>query len=593
MADIIQLLPDAIANQIAAGEVVQRPASALKELLENAIDAQAGHIKVIIEGGGKKLIQVIDDGTGMTETDARMAFERHATSKIRLAEDLGHITSLGFRGEALASIAAIAQVEIKTRHSVRDLGTRIRIQGTDTIRQEPCAHPVGTSISIKNLFFNTPARRRFLKSDALEMKHIIDEFYRAALAHPEIAFSLHHNGRELYRLTSGKLRQRIRYLFKRKKDEAKWMAIEEDTEVVRISGYIGKPEFARKNRSEQYFFVNNRFIKSSYLHHAVQNAYANLLPANHHPAYIIFLQLDPATIDVNVHPTKHEIKFEDERLIYRYLHVSVRHALGRFNISPTLNFDPTAQILNKPSTSPPISDRRQEAINLDEWRKAFEGIDQFTIPQDQPSDSTPEQSPLFGQQPTQDNPLNGFQIFNSYLLAQIKSGLVIIDQKAAHERILYEKLLNTQSDTAQTQQLLFPITLKSLDAHDELIKNNIALLRDLGYDLEEFGYGTFILRGIPESIASQQYTELQIEEDLLDLFDSLSSEKSKSADLKEKLLLKLAKRRAMPTDKKLHPAEINELISSLFKCDMPYERPGGGYTLITLEQDELQKRFKQ
>ena len=345
MADIIQLLPDSIANQIAAGEVIQRPASAVKELLENAIDAGASSIKLILKDAGKALIQVIDDGCGMSETDARMSFERHATSKIRVADDLFNIRTMGFRGEALASIASIAQVELKTRRNPDELGTKIVIEGFELKTQEPCQTPAGTSFSIKNLFFNVPARRNFLKSNTVEFRHIMDEFERVALANPSVFFSLHHNGQEVFHLPAGNLRQRIVGVFG-KDTNKKLVPVGEDTDAVRLSGFVGKPEFAKKTRGEQFFFVNNRFIKSQYLNHAVQAAFEDLMPRDGFPMYFIFIEIDPSRIDINVHPTKQEIKFDDERLVYNYLKVAVRHALGQNAVTPMLDFETDPGLMN-------------------------------------------------------------------------------------------------------------------------------------------------------------------------------------------------------------------------------------------------------
>ena len=345
MSDIIQLLPDSIANQIAAGEVIQRPASAVKELLENAIDAGATEIQLVLKEAGKLLIQVVDNGKGMSDTDARMSFERHATSKIKNANDLFALTTMGFRGEALASIAAIAQVELKTRQEGQELGTKIIIEGSKVLSQEPCQCQVGTSISIKNLFFNVPARRNFLKSNSVENRHIIDEFSRVALANSNVFFSLHHNQNELYHLPIGNLRQRIVGVLGNNGNK-KLVPMSEETDVVKFSGFVSKPEYAKKTRGEQFFFVNNRFIKSGYLHHAIMNAYEDLLPENSYPLYVIFMELDPKIIDVNVHPTKQEIKFEDEKIIYNYLRVATRHALGQYSITPTLDFDQDPHILS-------------------------------------------------------------------------------------------------------------------------------------------------------------------------------------------------------------------------------------------------------
>jgi DNA mismatch repair protein MutL len=338
MSDIIQLLPESVANQIAAGEVVQRPASAVKELMENAIDAGANKIQLILKDAGKALIQVIDNGCGMSVTDARMCFERHATSKVRKAEDLFAIRTMGFRGEAMASIAAIAQVEMKTRRHEDELGTLIEIEGATLTKQEPVATPEGTSICIKNLFFNTPARRNFLKSNPAEMRHVIDEFQRVSLANPAIAFSLHHDGLEIFRLPSSALKQRIVHLFGNNYNE-RLIPVEEETTIINLKGFIGKPQFAKKTRGEQFFFVNNRFIRDAYLNHAVNKAYEELLAEENFPLYVLFIDIDPAKIDVNVHPTKTEIKYLDEKSIYAIIHSAVKRSLGRFNISPTIDFD--------------------------------------------------------------------------------------------------------------------------------------------------------------------------------------------------------------------------------------------------------------
>ena len=407
MADIIQLLPDAIANQIAAGEVIQRPASVVKELLENAIDAGSTEIKLIVKDAGKSLIQVIDNGCGMSETDARMCFERHATSKIRAAKDLFAIRTMGFRGEAMASIAAVAQVEMRTRKHNEDLGTRIVIEGSEIKTQEACQCTVGTSFSIKNLFFNVPARRNFLKTTTVEMRHVLDEFQRVALANADIFFSLHHNGTEVFHLPSSNLRQRIVNLFGNNSNK-KLVPVSEETDALKLEGFIGKPEFSKKTRGEQFFFVNNRFIKSGYLNHAIVTAYEQLLPANHYPLYIIFIEIDPSRIDINVHPTKQEIKFEDERLVYNYLKVSVRHALGQYSITPTLDFDLepglsgikgtqtpsyTSEILESASNNSPKPSKRgetfesftsnknnptsRESSNLKNWKNAYDGLEDF------------------------------------------------------------------------------------------------------------------------------------------------------------------------------------------------------------------------
>jgi len=470
MSDIIQLLPDNVANQIAAGEVVQRPASAVKELLENAIDAGANKIQLILKDAGKALIQVIDNGCGMTANDAKMCFERHATSKVRKAEDLFAIRTMGFRGEAMASIAAIAQVEMKTRRHEDELGVLISIEGSVILREEPVATTEGTSISIKNLFFNTPARRNFLKSNPAEMRHIIDEFQRVALAHPAIAFSLHHDKSEIYRLPASSLKQRIVHLLGNNYNE-RLIPVEEETSIINLKGFIGKPEFAKKTRGEQFFFVNNRFIKDAYLNHAVNRAYEELLPEENFPLYVLFIEIDPANIDVNVHPTKTEIKYLDEKSIYAILHSAVKRSLGRFNISPTIDFDqetgfssmitPMApeeivppSITFNPDFNPFAAEKpvlRENAYTnfsknyynglagmsggSKNWGSLYEIAKHSVAEQsamDLSGDTEDDHAPVQKQL---------MQLHNRYIISQIKSGLMVIDQQAAHERVLYERFL--------------------------------------------------------------------------------------------------------------------------------------------------------
>ena len=368
--DKILLLPDNIANQIAAGEVIQRPASAVKELLENAVDAGATEIKLIINDAGKSLVQVIDNGSGMSETDARMCFERHATSKIQTIEDLFHIRTMGFRGEALASIAAVAQVELKTKKADEETGTYIEVENSMAKKQEPVAAPNGTSIAMKNLFFNVPARRNFLKSNAAEMRHIVDEFTRVAMSFPEILFTLTANNQQLFHLEAGSLKQRIVQLLGNNYN-AKLVSVKEDTDYMNIYGFVGKPETAKKTRGDQYFFVNNRFIKSAYLNHAVMNAYQEMIPSDNFPMYVLFIDLDPAVVDVNVHPTKQEIKFEDEKIIYAFVQAAVKHALAQFSVTPTLDFDLDASIQQLPSIQQPFTEKKQEAITSTSIFKGF------------------------------------------------------------------------------------------------------------------------------------------------------------------------------------------------------------------------------
>ncbi|MCR9100251.1 MAG: DNA mismatch repair endonuclease MutL [bacterium] len=625
MADLIQLLPDAIANQIAAGEVIQRPASAVKELMENAIDAGATEVKLVIKDAGKALIQVIDNGCGMSETDARMAFERHATSKIRSAQDLFAIRTMGFRGEALASIAAIAQVEIKTRRHSDELGTRLVIEGSEIKAQEPCQCPQGTTISIKNLFFNVPARRNFLKSNPVEMRHINDEFQRIAIANADIFFSLHHNGSEIFHLPGGKLRQRLIGVFGSHSNK-KLVPVAEETEVLRLNGYVGKPEFAKKTRGEQYFFVNNRFIKSHYLNHALVSAYEDLLPTGTYPLYVIFIDIDPKRIDINVHPTKQEIKFEDERLVYNYLRVSVRHALGQYNVMPSLDFeqDPTFSQPTpiRPRSEAPTgtsnvkssggsslatgqgetsSDAGRHASNLKHWQDVYEGLDEF--------DAEPEAQATPGQEPEEPLTLESdwkeeqgstpgepvqekkkpTQLHNSYILTQIKSGMMLLDQQAAHERILYERYLHVLSQQkSTTQKQLFPRTLSLPPADAALLKELLEPINQLGFDIQEFGANTFVINGVPAELAGKQ-DDLKTIESLLEQY---KGNLELNLGTHENIARAMARSAAIKKGKMLEPNEMQTLIDQLFGCEVPYLSPSGKRCFITMELEELAKRFE-
>ncbi len=625
MADLIQLLPDAIANQIAAGEVIQRPASAVKEMMENAIDAGATEVKLVIKDAGKALIQVIDNGCGMSETDARMAFERHATSKIRSAQDLFAIRTMGFRGEALASIAAIAQVEIKTRRHSDELGTRLVIEGSEIKTQEPCQCPQGTTISIKNLFFNVPARRNFLKSNPVEMRHINDEFQRIAIANADIFFSLHHNGSEIFHLPGGKLRQRLIGVFGSHSNK-KLVPVAEETEVLRLNGYVGKPEFAKKTRGEQYFFVNNRYIKSNYLNHAVVSAYEELLPTGTYPLYVIFIDIDPKRIDINVHPTKQEIKFEDERLVYNYLRVSVRHALGQYNVMPSLDFeqDPTfsqpAPIRPRPEaptgtgnvrtggSSPAAghgeasSDAGRHASNLKHWQDVYEGLDEFdSEPEAEATPGQEHEEPLTlesdwkeEQGSTPGEPVQEkkkpTQLHNSYILTQIKSGIMLLDQQAAHERILYERYLHVLSQQkSTTQKQLFPRTLSLPPADAALLRELLEPINQLGFDIQEFGANTFVINGVPAELAGKQ-DDLKTIESLLEQY---KGNLELNLGTHENIARAMARSAAIKKGKMLEPNEMQTLIDQLFGCEVPYLSPSGKRCFITMELEELAKRFEQ
>lgn len=626
MADLIQLLPDAIANQIAAGEVIQRPASAVKELVENAIDAGATKVKLVVKDAGKTLIQVIDNGCGMSETDARMAFERHATSKIRSANDLFAIRTMGFRGEALASVAAVAQVEVKTRRHSDELGTRLVIEGSEVKAQEPCQCPQGTTVSVKNLFFNVPARRNFLKSNAVEMRHINDEFQRLAIANADIFFSLHHNDNEIFHLTAGKLRQRLIGVFGGNANK-KLVPVGEETEVLKLSGYAGKPEFAKKTRGEQYFFVNGRYIKSNYLNHAVVSAYEDLLPDGSYPLYVIFIEIDPKRIDINVHPTKQEIKFEDERLVYNYLRVSVRHALGQYNVMPSLDFDQDPTFANpapirpreNPKASPsvraaasgsssagsgdaPPSERRRQTNNLERWEDAFKGLEAFdskpaatpegnqplTLESDWQKEEEEEATHPNSAQP--ESKKTPTQLHNTYILTQIKSGMMLLDQQTAHERILYERYLQVLSQQkSSTQNQLFPRTLSLAPADAELLKSLLQPINQLGFDIQEFGANTFVINGVPTELAGKQ-DELTVIESLLEQY---KSNRELNVGRNENIARAMARSAAMKRGKPLTTQEMQTLIDQLFACEVPFQSPSGKRCFITVDLEELSKRFEQ
>ena len=607
MADVIQLLPDSVANQIAAGEVIQRPASVVKELMENALDAGATEIKLVLKEAGKLLIQVVDNGCGMSATDARLSFERHATSKIRQASDLFAIKTMGFRGEAMASIAAVAQVEMKTRRATDELGTRICIEGSEVKTQESCQHPVGTNTSVKNLFFNVPARRNFLKSNPVEQRHINDEFIRLAIAHPDVFFSLHHNGNEVFHLPASNQRQRIVSVFGGNANK-KLVPVEEDTDIVSLEGFIGKPAFAKKTRGEQYFFVNRRFIKSGYLHHAVMGAFEDIITKDLFPIYVIFLEIDPKQIDINVHPTKQEIKFEDERLIYNYLKVAVRHALGKHNITPTLDFDQNTNFGYTPPANPnpsssgnfrgggqPANTGIGNKPKVKEWEKIYEGLKDFAPPAGN-EDGTPLtiQSAI-GQTETKESLLKStdlkvpYQIHNTYIVSQIKSGFFLIDQQAAHQRILYERYLNQlQEQRPGTQVALFAKTIQVNPADAATLREIIPLINQLGFDLQEFGQDTFVLQGTPADF-DQKLNEQTVIEELLEQFKS-------NLELQlgqvENLARSMSRSTGIRKGQRLSEREMRELIDQLFACEIPYKSPYGRKCFIAYEMEDLDKSFE-
>ncbi|PJJ59032.1 DNA mismatch repair endonuclease MutL [Hymenobacter chitinivorans] len=651
MADVIQLLPEYLANQIAAGEVVQRPASVVKELLENAVDAKATQVQLIVKEAGKQLVQVVDNGAGMSPTDARMSLERHATSKIRTTEDLFKIRTLGFRGEALASIAAVAQVELRTKQRDQDTGTLLLIEGSQVMSQQPVACPDGTSISVKNLFYNVPARRNFLKTNAVEMRHILDEFQHVALSNPQIAFSLYQNDLEVFNLPAGKLSQRIVALLGNGYKE-QLAQCEEVTPFISVKGYIGKPESAKKSRGDQFFFVNNRFIRSAYLNHAVLAAYEGLLPKDTHPFYVLFLELDPKAIDINVHPTKTEIKFEDEKTVYAIVRAAVKQSLGLHNMAPSLdfegdvNFAPIQPLRASPHANPFGDDYRPDALASAAARAAapapkeggksggsserqlpprpteqakrdleafYKSLGQTIVP-DLPEADAPAavekfekatnsvviSTPVPPQQAAPELPLpeqtagpgnRVVQINQQYLVVPVKSGMMLIDQVAARERILYEQYaqaLERQSGSSQT--LLFPRTVTFTPQDFAILREVSAALHDLGFRFNEFGPNTIAVEGIPADVANRDERELL--EGLIEQFRTHAG--PVRLDRREQLVRALARRLATNSDNaRLSDVEMTALVDRLFACAVPSYTPDGRRTLVLLEVNQLQDLFRK
>lgn len=614
MSSIIQLLPDHVANQIAAGEVVQRPASVVKELLENAIDAGASDIKLICKEAGKTLVQVIDNGKGMSITDARLCFERHATSKIRKAEDLFDLHTKGFRGEALASIAAIAHVELKTRQDQEELGTHIVIEGSKFMAQEPSVLPKGTSFSVKNLFFNIPARRNFLKSDVVELRHIIDEFQRVALAHSNIHFTLYHNGSELFNLPQSNLRQRIVNVFAGKTNE-KLVPIQESTEILSIQGFVGKPEFAKKNRGEQFFFVNDRFIKSPYLHHAVMSAYEGLLRDGSQPSYFLYLTVPTHTIDINIHPTKTEIKFDDEHALYAILRSATKHSLGQFNVAPVLDFerdfnlDTPYSYQNKEAETPtiqidsnfnPFLEEKKPAGNSSSfgfkpkkeaqphWESLYVGLKENFEPEEMHFESEAVTSSLFSENEVEKAPTSTYQIHKKYIVSPIKSGMLIIDQQRAHQRILYEQFLkNITVHQASSQQLLFPLTLYFSGNEMAILQELKQSLESTGFIFESFNPDSVVISGLPVTVTESEVS-IVLEQLVSDLQDEIPESSFSQMDSMAK---SMARSLAVKTGTYLTEKEQENMVNSLFACKensvSPFNRP----TFITLSVEDLDKKF--
>ena len=623
MSDTIHLLPDHIANQIAAGEVIQRPASAVKELMENAVDAGATQIKLIVNDAGKALIQVIDNGKGMSVADAQNAFARHATSKISTIEDLFQIRTMGFRGEALASIAAVAQVSLKTKRSDDELGTLVEIENSKVTECSSIAHDTGTSISMKNLFFNVPARRNFLKSNAAELKHIIEEYTRVALSFPEIFFSLTSNGQDVYHWEGGSFKQRAIQVLGNNY-QTKLVTVGEQTDYLTVSGFVGKPETARKTRSDQYFFVNRRFIKSAYLHHAVANAFEGLLPKDSYPSYILYIDVDPSQIDINVHPTKQEIKFEDDKIIYAFVQAAVKHALAQFSIAPSLDFSLDANIqqldaIQKPFTTDKIQTATSNSLyagftqknqahfipksssaNDTDWKSFFTNIPSTSNDTSEISDTAPSTESYIVKPSSMglykeaeslsvlDDALL-LQLHNTYIIAPTQSGCIILHQQLAHERVLYEKYQKASSHPHATQKSLFPVVLELSPSDAILLDEMLEDLSIIGYEIESFGNNSFIIQGIPADVLSGN--EKNAIELLLEQFKHFTGEVKYSK--REKLIRCMSRQMAIKAGQSLSQKEMHTIIQSLSECDIPNVTASGAPTYIEFKESYLDGLFSR
>ncbi len=619
MANSIHLLPDHIANQIAAGEVIQRPASAVKELLENAVDAGATEIKLIINDAGKALIQVIDNGKGMNPIDAQNAFARHATSKISSIEDLFQIRTMGFRGEALASIAAVAQVSLKTRQAEDELGTSVEIENSQVSQTSPVACAVGTSISMKNLFFNVPARRNFLKSNSAELKHIIEEFTRVALAFPEIYFTLTNNGQDVFHWEAGNFKQRAIHVLGNSY-QTKLVAVGEKTDYLTISGFVGKPETAKKTRSDQYFFVNRRFIKSAYLHHAIANAFDGLIPKESFPSYILYIDVDPAQVDINVHPTKQEIKFEDDKIIYAFVQAAVKHALAQFSIAPSLDFSLDADIQQLDAIQKPVSEEQRKNTTSSSLYAGFTQKNQaHFIPKVSEAERNEWKSffselPSAGNDTELENANESYivksssmglykdseavmvnedavllQVNNTYILAPVGAGFILVHQQLAHERVLYEKYQKATVQPHATQKSLFPVVLDLSVPDAILLEDMIEDLAIIGYEIEPFGQNSFIIQGIPADVISGN--EKNAIELLLEQFKHFSGDIKFSK--REKLIRCMARQTAIKAGQSLSQKEMHGLIDALFNCEMPNVSANGAPTYIDFKEGYLDGLFSK
>lgn len=619
MADIINLLPENIANQIAAGEVIQRPASAVKELLENAVDAGATEIKLFVNDAGKALIQVIDNGKGMSETDARMSFERHATSKIKNIDDLFHIKTMGFRGEALASIAGVAQVELKTKKAGESIGTYIEIENSVVKTQEPVATDEGTNLSMKNLFFNVPARRNFLKSNASELRHIVDEFIRVAMAFPSLFFSLTSNGQEVFHLEKGSLKQRIIQILGNNY-AAKIVSVKEETDYMNIYGFVGKPETAKKTRGDQYFFVNSRFIKSAYLNHAVLNAFSEMITKDSFPMYSLFIDIDPSRLDINVHPTKQEIKFEDEKLIYAFVQSAVKHALAQYSVTPTLDFELDASIQQTEAVSKPFTTQKQFSAtgtslyktftqknqahfienksDLSSWDDILLKQNSFNNPSSNslenrelekeffsPSSFKNTSPPVPNKKPVSEEYI---QIHKSFIIAQNENGFIVIHQQNAHERVLYERFTEAmKGKPVAVQRNLFPETIEFTPQDSVLFTELLPDLAILGYQVEPFGNHTFVIQGSPADVPDGN--EKNSLEKILEQYKHFNIDISFSK--REKLLRSMAWQQSVKAGTYISEKEMKTLVEDLFNCNINNTTPNGKPVFLEFKKDELDKMF--
>ena len=630
MSDIIRLLPDSVANQIAAGEVIQRPASVIKELVENAIDAGAGHIDVSVTDAGKTCIQVIDNGKGMSETDARLAFERHATSKIREASDLFALRTMGFRGEALASIAAVAEVELRTRQHGDELGTSILISGSKVEKQEPVACPEGSNFIVRNLFFNVPARRKFLKSNQTELSNIISEFERIALVNPEVSFTFHHNGTEILNLPAIQLRQRIMGVFGKKLNQD-LLSLDIDTTMVNIHGFIGKPETARKKGARQFFFVNGRYMRHPYFHKAVADAYEHLIPVGEQVSYFIYFDVDPANIDVNIHPTKTEIKFENEQAIWQILSAAVKETLGRFNAVPSIDFDtegmpdipaidmagsigselpptsydPSYNPFNQSSSIVPPSSYSSASKKKTEWEPFYQGLERRTRTVEE--DVSPfseenvfsgkfhedaEEATIYDEHPDAvitEKAAQHYQYKGTYILTSVKSGLMIIDQHRAHVRILYDKYMDQiQKHVGLSQRMLFPDMIHFSPSEVPVLEEIMDDLTSLGFELSPLGGGTYSINGVPADIEGLNPEQL--------ITNIVHSAIEKGCKVKEEvqsmIALSMARASAIVAGQVLSNDEMNALVDGLFSAPAPNYTPDGKTVLALMNDDDIEKLFR-